>query len=134
MQWASGYGTFPIYMTADTILFRFTYFTDSSSIPHDGWMMDDFMLEDWFEGIEEIQNDNLISISPNPTADELRIQRTEVSVKSRIQIFNYRGDILYDNLNFTGESINIQQFNNGIYLLKYSDMKSFAMKKFVVQH
>jgi hypothetical protein len=136
--WASypvfGGGPFPILLTADTILFRFTYITDSSSAPHDGWMIDDFFIEDWFEGIEEIQNDNLISISPNPTADELRIHRTKVSDNSRIQIFNYTGQVLYEKTNFNGETIDTRQLSNGIYLLKYSDAKNFSITKFIVEH
>ncbi len=136
--WASypifGGGPFPILLTADTILFRFTYITDSSSAPHDGWMIDDFNLEDWAEGILEIQNDNLISISPNPTSDELRIHRTKVSANSRIQILSYTGQVLYDNSNLIGETIDTQQLTNGIYLLKYSDTKSYAIKRFIVQH
>jgi hypothetical protein len=134
MQWASGFGTFPIYMTGDTILFRFTYITDSGSVSHDGWMMDDFMLEDYFEGIEKIQNDNLISISPNPTSDELRVHTTKVSDKQTIQILNCTGQILYDNANFIGTTIDTRQLANGIYLLRYSDTKSFSIKKFIVQH
>ena len=132
--WASGWGVFPVAMTADTILFRFTYVTDGNSTAHDGWIIDDFQLEDWWEGIEEIQNDNLISISPNPTSDELRIHRTRASDKQRIQILNYTGQLFYDNSNFIGETFNARQLANGIYLLKYSDSKNFSIKKFVVQH
>ncbi len=132
--WASGFGTFPIYMTADTILFRFTYISDSSSALHDGWMIDDFMLEDWFEGIEEFQNDSLISIYPNPTSDELKIHRTKGNDNGKVQIFNYTGQVLYNSPYFINESIDTKQLANGIYLLKYSDTKSFSIKRFVVQH
>ena len=56
------------------------------------------------------------------------------SNKQTIQIFNYTGQLLYDNQNFSGEIIDTQQLNNGIYLLKYSDTKSFSIKKFIVNH
>jgi hypothetical protein len=134
MQWASATSGFPVLMTADTILFRFTYITDSNSSPHDGWMIDDFTLEDWYEGIEEIQNDNLISVSPNPTSIELRIHRTKVTENEKVQILNFTGQILYNNSNFIGESIDTQQLPNGIYLLKYSDSKNFSVKRFTIQH
>jgi hypothetical protein len=133
-DWASGWGTFPINMTADTILFRFTYITDSNSNARDGWMIDDLNFEDWWEGIEEFKNDNLISISPNPTSDELRIYTTKISDKHQVQILNYAGQVLYANSNFIGETIDTRQFANGIYLLKYSDTKYFSVKRFVVQH
>lgn len=137
-QWASyptlGGGPFPILLTADTILFRFTYITDSNAAPHDGWMLDDFYLEDWFEGIPEIQNDKLISIFPNPTSAELNILATNISNNRKVQILNYTGQVLYNNLNFTGEPIDAKSLENGMYLLKYSDTKSFCVKRFVVQH
>lgn len=136
--WASypgfGGGPFPILITADTILFRFTYITDSSSAPHDGWMIDDFYLEDWIEGIHEIHNDNLISIFPNPTSDELRIHRIKVNDAEKVQVLNYTGQVLYNNSNFIGETIDTRQMANGIYLLKYSDTKYFSIKRFVVKH
>jgi len=135
-QWASNAagGPFPVFMTADTILFRFTYVTDSGSLPHDGWIIDDFHLEDWFEGIHEVRNDNLITVSPNPTSDVLRIHRLKAGDRQQIQIVNYTGQIIYNNPNFVGETVDIRQLPNGVYLLKYSDTKTFSVKRFVVQH
>ena len=133
-EWASGYGNFPILMTADTILFRFTYITDSGTAPHDGWIIDNFVLIDYYEGVDEIQNDNLISLAPNPVFNELRVHRTRSTNNSQIQIYNYTGQRILENLNFVGETIDIRQLPNGIYTLRYSDSKNFAIKKFVVQH
>lgn len=133
-DWAMNLGDFPVAMTADTILFRFTYITDNNSDPRDGWIIDNFTMEDWFEGVPEIQNDNLISISPNPTSDQLKIHSTSTSDNSSIQILNSTGQILYDNPNFKGETVDTRQFTNGIYVLKYSEAKNFSIKRFVVQH
>jgi hypothetical protein len=118
----------------DTVLYRFTFISDSIQTNKDGLMFDNLHFEDWVEGIEEIQNDNLISIFPNPASDELRIHRTKVSANQRIQILNYTGQVLYSNSNFIEEAIDIRQLTNGTYLLKYSDSKNFSIKKFVVQH
>ncbi|HTM66936.1 MAG TPA: T9SS type A sorting domain-containing protein [Flavipsychrobacter sp.] len=134
--WASnaGGGPFPVLMTADTILFRFTYVTDSGSLPHDGWIIDDFHLEDWFESIHEVRNDNLITVSPNPASDVLKIHRLKVGDRQQIQIVNYTGEIIYNNPNFVGEIVDISQLPNGVYLLKYSDTKNVSVKSFIVQH
>jgi hypothetical protein len=135
--WASNWPCntpFPVLMTADTILFRFTYVTDSGTVPHDGWIIDDFHLEDWFEGIHEVRNDKLITVSPNPTSDVLRIDRVKVDDRSQIQIVNYTGQIVYSNPNFVGDIIDIRHLPNGVYFLKYSDTKNFSVKRFVVQH
>lgn len=118
----------------DTILFRFTYITDSINTPHDGWMIDDIYVEDWIESVLEIQNDNLISLYPNPTADQLTIQRMKSGNKQTVQIINYLGQILYVNQNFTDETIDTRQLSNGVYLLKYSDTKNFSIKKFIINH
>jgi len=118
----------------DTILYRFTFISDSVQTSKDGLMFDDLHFEDWAEGIQEIQNDNLISISPNPTSYELRIHRTKVSDNQKVQILNYTGQLLYDNANFIGETIDTRQLSNGIYLLKYSDTNNFSIKIFIVQH
>jgi hypothetical protein len=138
MTWASalnwGGPILPIYMTADTILFRFTYITDSDSTPHDGWMIDEFYLEDWAEGIHENQRDNLISISPNPTSTQLRVHVLQPSENSRIQIMNHTGQVVYERSNSIDESIDVRQFPNGIYIVKYSDAKYFSVKRLIVQH
>lgn len=134
MDWASSYGTFPVYMTADTILFRFTYISDSNATAHDGWIIDDITLEDWYEGVEEVRNDNLISISPIPTNKILNIHQKKSTNKASIKIINLDGRVLYNDSNFVGESIDIRPLPNGIYLLRYSDTKDYAMKRFVVHH
>lgn len=118
----------------DTITLRFTFSSDSIQTNKDGWIIGLIQTGGIFEGIEELQNDNLISISPNPTSNELRIHRTKVSDNSRIQIMNYTGQTLYNKTNFIDETIDTQQLTNGIYLLKYSDTKHFSIKKFVVEH
>ena len=118
----------------DTVLWRFTFISDSIQTNKDGLMFDNLYFEDYVEGIPEIQNDNLISISPNPTSNELRIYKSNVSDSQKVQVLNYRGQVLYDNSNFIGDMIDIRQLPNGIYLLKYAATKYFSVKKFVVQH
>lgn len=118
----------------DTVLYRFTFISDNVQTNKDGLMFDDLHFEDWTEGIDEIQNDNLITISPNPTSGELTIGRTKSSNKQTVQIFNFLGQILYDNSNFIGEKIDTRNLFDGMYLLKYSNTKYFSMKKFVVHH
>ncbi|MBL0049224.1 MAG: T9SS type A sorting domain-containing protein [Bacteroidetes bacterium] len=118
----------------DTVLFRFTFISDSIQTNKDGLMFDDFRFLDYFEGISEIQNNNLISISPNPTKDELRIHSSIVSNNKSMQILNSIGQVITNYSNFDEETIDIRNFKNGIYLLKYSDGQNLSTKRFVVQH
>lgn len=118
----------------DTILYRFTFISDSVQTNKDGLMFDDLHFEDWAESIPENANPNLISIFPNPANDNIVVHKTKNTGKQLVQVFNSTGQVVYDDLNFNEETIDTRQFPNGIYLLKYSDAKQFAVKTFVVQH
>jgi len=123
------------YLLTDTLLFRFTYITDSISTPHDGWMIDDFIIEDDVaEGMNKFQNDNFISVYPNPAAEHLTIRNTKNCDKKTVQILNYSGQIQYENDDFQGDFIDIRQLSNGVYFLKYSDTKRFSVKNFLINH
>lgn len=127
----SNYNPVPL---GDTILYRFTFISDSFQTNKNGLMFDDLYFDDWIEGIEQIQNDNLISISPNPSSENLFIHGVIGSDKSFIQVFDYTGNMVYENKNFRGNNIDTRNLQNGFYLLKYSDSKNLSIKKFVVQH
>lgn len=118
----------------DTILYRFTFVSDSVQTNKDGLMFDDLHFEDWAEGIQEYQNDNLISIYPNPTNENLYIRKTKNNNNSSIEIFDCKGQLVLVNRSFKEESIDTKNLQNGLYLLKYSDTKNYSVKRFVVQH
>jgi hypothetical protein len=118
----------------DTILYRFSFISDSIQTNKDGLMFDNLNFVDYSEGIEKFQNNNLVSIFPNPVSEQLGIHifnREKVSV---IQIIDMKGQIIYNNQNFQGETIETKQYRNGVYILKYSNANSFSIKKFIVLH
>lgn len=118
----------------DTILFRFTYITNNSVNSHDGWAIDDFILSDYYMGVNELRNDNMVSIYPNPVSYQLTIERKASDGNQTVQILNYFGQKIYHNSNFKGASIEVSSLENGIYFLRYSDKDEFSIKRFVVQH
>jgi hypothetical protein len=118
----------------DTVLYRFTFVSDSIETHRDGLMFDNFRFLDYVEDLDEYQNDNFISIFPNPAKNELFIEIEKVSFNKAIQITNYQGQLIYDNTNFVGNSINIENFENGVYFLRYSDDKGYSIKRFVVKN
>lgn len=118
----------------DTILYRFTFISDGIQTNKDGLMFDDLHFEDWAEGIDEVLNNNLISVFPNPVSDKLSIFRNNRSNPAEIQIISSLGQAVYYNQNFTLDYIETKNMVNGIYFLKYSDKKSFSIKKIVVKH
>jgi Secretion system C-terminal sorting domain len=117
----------------DTILYRFTFYSDSIQTSRDGLMFDDLHFEDWAEGIQEFQNNNQILISPNPVTAELKIFTNKPVHNTHVQVINNFGQIVADIQNFNDETIDVSYLENGIYLLKYSDTTEFSIKKFIVQ-
>jgi hypothetical protein len=120
----------------DTILFRFTFISDSIANAFDGLAFDNFMFCDYIEGIEEIPNDNLISIYPNPTSNLLFINRSRQPSSETIEVYNHIGELVFEDRNFKSKTIDTKKLNltDGFYYLKYSDTKNYSVKKFIVEH
>ncbi len=118
---------------ADTLLFRFTYITDSDTMPNDGWMLDNIDLYDAYENIWELNTSSLIHLYPNPVSDELCLDVKHTGLNQRIRIFDYSGKLLYDKPYVAGQAIHTGCFSNGVYQLEYSNYHVVALKKFVVQ-
>jgi Secretion system C-terminal sorting domain len=59
----------------DTVLYRFTFISDSIQDSLDGLMYDDFLFEDYFVGIEELAFNRIYSTAyPNPASNSLSIE------------------------------------------------------------
>lgn len=116
------------------MLYRFTFISDGVQSNRDGLMFDNFRFIDSVEDLDEYQNDNFISIFPNPAKNVLFIEIEKVVYTKAIQITNQQGQVIYDNTNFTGNSINIENYENGVFFLRYSDDKGFSIKRFVVNN
>lgn len=117
----------------DTTTLRFTFASDSIQTNKDGWIIGRFEMIGAFEGIEEIRNDNLISIYPNPACDKLIIDRLVKSGSATVEILNSAGQVLYKISDFSADLIDINQLKNGMYFLRFTDDESYAVKKFVVK-
>jgi hypothetical protein len=126
MSWASGWGDYPINFTSDIVLFKFTYITDTILTEKDGWIIDNLYIDDYYEGINEIKDNDLISIFPNPASNELNILKKNYNNKSIIQIFDLSGRIIYENKDFSDNLVNISELDNGLYVFKYSELEKYC--------
>lgn len=125
---------YPVKWNADTILIRFTYITDSGSAPHDGWMIDQFDIWDWIEGINDVPNQSIISIMPNPVEDMLHIKRKITAAKNEeIEVMNMMGEVVIKDRNFVGEEVDVSQLPSGVYLLHYNCDQGASNMKFTVE-
>lgn len=117
----------------DTILFRFTFISDSIQTNKDGLMFDDIAFEDYYSSVPEVKNNQLVSIYPNPTVNELFIENKSKTKRQTVQLFDHNGRLVYENLDFNGSSLNTEFLQNGIYLLMFSTNEGYDLEKFVVQ-
>ncbi|HYV91999.1 MAG TPA: T9SS type A sorting domain-containing protein [Chitinophagales bacterium] len=118
----------------DTILYRFTFISDSVQTNKDGLMFDDLHFEDWAEGIQEVQNGNLFSLSPNPVQNLLTINFHSLSpdFSGTIAVYDVAGRKIVLPITFIADSygtnnkaeLTTTTLSNGIYLLQIINTKT----------
>lgn len=119
---------------ADTILFRFTYITDSDTIQHDGWMIDDIHLEDWWEGVEDVSQDTLLLIYPNPADEQVRVE-SKLGGPVTLRVYDGNGKLVLKELSFqTSCEVDTHGLPDGLYFLRWSDKERSGSRKFLVRH
>jgi len=117
----------PLIWPVYSYLFRFTLITDSSAIPRDGWMMDNFYVGVEGEGVPIIQNNNHINLYPNPATTFITI--TSKNPIIQITVTNLLGQVLYThNYNTEQVQIDIADLPQGVYFVKVNgvDVKKFV--------
>ncbi|NOU17460.1 MAG: T9SS type A sorting domain-containing protein [Bacteroidales bacterium] len=93
----------------------------------------------WPVGVETIPGTNAkITLFPNPVNDELNITiETDKTETFSIDFINPQGQIVKnlktDNTSYFKEKININNYSPGIYFIKVSNSKGFAVFKVVVE-
>lgn len=87
--------------------------------------------------LASIDSENTIglTVSPNPSTDAFQVQFNGNAVNGQIQVMNNMGQIVYQSGeintgNFT-ELIDLSAFENGIYILQFSDGEHQITKKLI---
>ena len=80
--------------------------------------------------INEITNNNNISIYPNPTKDNLTIE-TNTNTEQRLEIINLIGQTVYTIYINKKATVNTSAFAKGVYILKLSSDKETLVRKIV---
>jgi hypothetical protein len=81
-------------------------------------------------GKEEIKNDNLISIFPNPTNRNITINFP--SETTQIQITNSLGQLIQTRKIFNETSLDFKLENIGIYFIQITTDKQIVTRKLIV--
>jgi hypothetical protein len=117
---------------SDTLLYRFTFISDSVQTNKDGWMIDDFQLADLWEGIEEYNNGKLINIYPNPSNGEISIvNNINPTNYYQVEIFDSNGKtVLKDEIISNKLRLDL---TNGLYMMKLKDNDKIYIKKLIIK-
>ena len=85
-------------------------------------------------GTEENTSQSNFRMYPNPVRNELFFDISLTNSPETIQILDFNGKKLHEDKNFTGKPINLSTLENGIYILKYSNLEYLLTKKIIIIH
>jgi hypothetical protein len=117
---------------SDTLLYRFTFISDNIQSNKDGWIIDDFELADWWEGIEDNAIHESIKFYPNPTTGIIFINEEFKTIDNKISILNNIGQVVFETNSSFNETIDISNLQNGIYLIIYENSEHRFTEKLVL--
>ncbi|MBL7934959.1 MAG: T9SS type A sorting domain-containing protein [Bacteroidia bacterium] len=85
-------------------------------------------------GIEEVTNNNLVSIYPNPANHFITVDVPDTNDGTIVYIINALGEIIAtENATSSNITLNIDNLTNGIYFVKIESKNGSAIKKFIKQ-
>ena len=102
----------------DTVIYRFTFISDSIQTNRSGWILDDLHFEDWWESIIDNRNNSFNSeVYPNPAENFVTIKFPNEERKNiNIVVFDKRGALIkLINTNSEFIEIDLSSFKPGTY-------------------
>ena len=111
----------------DTVLYRFTFVSDSIQTNKDGLMFDDLGFYGLVEGIEEKGFAPIGSYCfPNPARDRLTIRfENKTRTTFELKVFDISGQVIKElNTNSNQVVLPVQNFESGLYFYKLVDQKN----------
>lgn len=118
----------------DTIIMKYSFISDGTIENLDGLAFDNLQFCNYVEGIDELNNENLISIYPNPTQQWIKIERVKVEDET-LKIINSLGQVILFMNKDIGDLIDLKPLNltNGVYMIKYTNNNQTTTKRFIVE-
>lgn len=111
--------------------------TESHLTPADNSDFTDVFI-DWVplsSGVSTIENNNLVSIFPNPTKGNIKLNFNKNNKVSRLVIFNSLGMIVHQEAsnNFSGQkTIDLSSLDNGIYFVEIFSNNEIIQKNKII--
>jgi len=86
----------------------------------------------FLSGIEDITDDNLLSIYPNPSKGIFTISQNN-TIKSEIEVFNTIGELYYKTTTISSKTtIDLSELPKGIYLVRATDTNKVSITKKII--
>lgn len=119
------------------ILFRYTHISDDNASYHEGWMIDNFQMHiTILHTITENEEENYISISPNPSHGLVKIQadkQKDFHIINSIELINIDGTVIEKyGMSPTKFQIDISHHPKGTYYLKVETNLKTEIHKIVL--
>ena len=123
----AGFGRVFNIFPGDTVLYRFSFISDSIQTNKDGLIFDDLQFTDITEGINKIHNQFGSKVYPNPTSGLISIEfENKKSENFLLTIYNIQGQIILNKeINKDGiVLVDIENNKPGIYYYMLNNLKS----------
>lgn len=133
--WLAGFGwEFDIggWDANDTVIYRFTFISDSVQTNRDGWILDDLHFEDYYESIEERGfNSFNSSVFPNPAHHLVNIEfSNEASKNYNISIYDVNGRLTMSDDTRTGLiQFDLSNLSAGVYFYRIKFENNISLGK-----
>ena len=119
---------------SDSLIIRFNFISDSIQTNKDGWMIDNFIVGDIYQGssVDELHNNLKVNIYPNITSDFFRYKTEEGSIDNLV-ITNLLGEsvLIKNNLKELGQ-VNISNLPSGNYFVRFNSKDGFIIKRLFI--
>jgi len=114
----------------DTLLFRFTFISDTGTSPHDGWMIDNIGIEYWYtSGIAQLNDPHLVSLYPNPSKGNMYLQvNGTISKDGYAVVYDMQGNEVFRTTISATENYLSLPLPSGNYILKYFSPDEYCTK------
>jgi hypothetical protein len=106
----------------DSVLFRFTYISNDTSLTRDGWIIDNIWPNyDFFGGnVEQTGATRQVSIYPNPGNGDIMVRIPTFKSQCNVVVCDMQGRVVYKYSLQIGDSDLKLSLSPGIYMLKYT--------------
>ncbi len=138
-QWWIPVRTDTIILHPDSLMIRFTFYSDSVINSKEGWMIDDIVTSsagyEECSGIEENSITGNVFVYPNPFSAQTTLRTNNILKHASLKVFNSLGQTVKQIKNISGQTYTLLRDNlpSGLYFLRLTeDNKTFASGKLLI--